>query len=253
MSTEPATNSAQGVLSAEQLQRLKSAALATTVAGAAYAVLFLLSYWLMLDIPGGDASSDELTDYYASTDGETTNIVALYLLPFAGIAFLWFIVTLRGWISLRAHRAMSSLFANAQFASGLVFLSLLFASAAALSIGPVMYNQDRDIPVESVLREFPMYGGSLFFIFATRMGAMFVFTTTRICSGAGLIPRWYSMLGMVVGVVMLLTSSFSRWMIVVFPVWVLVLCVLIQLQARGMLREREADLSTPTATQSPSA
>ena len=186
-----------------------------------------------------------MAEYYASTNGETINIVALYLLPFAGIAFLWFIVTVRMWISMRAHRPINALLSNIQFASGIVFLSLLFASAAALSIGPVMYHQDGSASADTVLREFPLYGGSLFFVFATRMGAMFVFTTTRICSSAGIIPRWYSLLGMVVGVVMLLTSSFNRWMIVVFPLWVLVLCVLVQLHVRGVMLSRQAALAEP--------
>jgi hypothetical protein len=234
-------------LTDEQVGRLRNAALFTTIAGATYALLFIISYWLMLDVPNQDASADELGDYYASTDGRIINLVALYLLPFGGIAFLWFVVSLRMWISVRAVRPINALFSTVQFASGLLFLALLFASAAAISIGPVTYTGPDDLPHTVVTREFPLFGTSLFFIFATRMGAMFVFTTTRICASAAIIPKWFTYVGLVVGVVMLLTSSFNRWMIVVFPIWVLVLCLLTQLHVRGLLQQRRAAITAARA------
>jgi membrane protein implicated in regulation of membrane protease activity len=76
---------------------------------------------------------------------------------------------------------------------------------------------------------------------------MIVFTTTRICTSAGIIPRWFAALGVTVGVVMLLTSSFNRWMIVVFPIWVLVLCLLTQLHVRKLLQQRKVAFANARA------
>ena len=222
------------------LKRLRSAALFTTIAGAAYAVLFITSFWLMLDVPTTEDSAKQVADYYESTDGQVVNLVALYLLPFAGISFLWFVVSVRMWISARAVRPINNLFSNVQFSSGLIFLTLLFASAAAMSVGPITFNASDDLPTPVVIRDFPLFGSSLFFVFATRMGAMFVFTTTRICSSAGIIPRWFTIHGLLVGITMLLTASFNRWLIVVFPLWVLVLCLLTQLHVRSLVKEYRA-------------
>jgi hypothetical protein len=52
--------------------------------------------------------------------------LALYLVPFAGIAFLWFIGVLRD----RLGELEDRFFATVFFGSGLLFLAMLFASAA---------------------------------------------------------------------------------------------------------------------------
>ncbi|MGN6484275.1 MAG: hypothetical protein ACTHMX_07725 [Thermomicrobiales bacterium] len=233
--------------SEDPLKQLRSAALFTTISGALYAVLFITSFWLMLDVPRPSASDGEIDAFYSSGDSTVVSAVSLYLLPFAGIAFLWFIVTVRMWISLRSIRPIDELFSNVQLLSGVIFLALLFSSAAALSIGAVASDVAGTEVDPLIAREFPLFGGSLFFVFATRMGAMFVFTTTRICASAAIVPRWFALIGVIVGVVMLLTSSFNRGMIVVFPLWVLLLCVLIQLHVRHLVDRRRAMASSDPA------
>jgi hypothetical protein len=230
-----------GPISTEQLNRLRRAALVTTVSGAAYAILFLVSYWLLLDVPKAGSTDAEIRAFYTSSESDVVNLVALYLLPFAGIAFIWFIVSVRMWISARATRPVDDLFSNVQLVSGIVFLALLFASAAAISIGAVAASGLEEGDTLDVAREFPLFGGSLFFVFATRMGAMFVFTTTKICSGSRIVPKWFQWVGFTVGIVMLLTSSFNRAMIVVFPIWVLALCVLTQLHVRRTFQQAIAN------------
>ncbi len=238
----------------EQIEKLRRAALFTTLSGAAYAVLFLVSYWLMLGVPKPGSTDAELQAFYSSSESQVVNLVALYLLPFAGIAFIWFIVSVRLWISARTVQPINELFSNVQLVSGIVFLSLLFASAAAISIGAVTYSGTEDARSMDVAREFPLFGGSLFFVFATRMGAMFVFTTTKICSSSNITPKWFQWVGIVVGIVMLLTSSFNRSMIVVFPLWVLVLCILVQIHVRRTYQTLMADRApAPDAATEPAS
>ena len=179
-------------------------------------------------------------------------VVALYLFPFAGIAFLWFIVTLRMWISFRVDRPVSMLFSNIQLFSGIVFLCLFFASAAALSVNAVGSDIGGEEVDPLLATEFPEFGNSLFFVFAIRMGAMFVFTTTNIGRGNKILPNWFAAVGLVVGLVMLLSASFHRALILVFPIWVLVLCLLILWHARSAMRRIEArvrDSDEATAAQ----
>lgn len=60
-------------------------------------------------------------------------LVGLYLMPFAGIAFVWFIVALRMWEEGSSHRR-SVLQSNLQLISGIVYVALFFVGAAASSV-----------------------------------------------------------------------------------------------------------------------
>jgi hypothetical protein len=56
--------------------------------GVLHAALFLLSWWLLQDAPGTDATNAEVADYYASESSRRFLLVGLYVMPFAGIAFV---------------------------------------------------------------------------------------------------------------------------------------------------------------------
>ena len=237
-----------------RVRQLWNAARFTAIAGITYALLFLLSFWLMTDVPGAGSSPQEIIAYYNSDESNVVTVVALYLFPFAGIAFLWFVVTLRMWISFRADRPVSVLFSNIQLFSGIVFLCLFFASAAALSVVAVGSDIGGVEVDPFVATEFPKFGSSLFFVFATRMGAMFVFTTTNIGRGSRIMPNWFVAVGIAVGLVMLLSASFNRALILVFPLWVLVLCLLILWHARSARQQLEARVSnSDEATAAPAS
>ena len=58
-----------------------------------------------------------------------TWLAALYLVPFAGIAFLWFLAALRR----RIGRLEDQFFSTVFLGSGLMFVAMLFAASAAAS------------------------------------------------------------------------------------------------------------------------
>lgn len=213
--------------------QLKRAATFTSIAGVVFSILFLISFFLLSGVPIDSKTTDqELIEYYRG-DSNRISIVALYLIPFAGIAFLWFVVSLRMWISVRATRAADLLFSNIQLAAGIIYLALFFAAAAAMSVNAVMADFG-DVTVDPVFaREFPQFGSSLFYVFAIRMGAMFVFTTMTIGRQAGVLPRWFITCGYILGIFMLLSATFSRGMILAFPIWTLTLCAIIFYYAHG--------------------
>ena len=209
----------------------RRAAFLTAGVGLAHAVLFLLSYWLLFSVPGAEASEAAIDAFYASTYQRRISLAGLYLMPFAGIAFLWFIVALRMWIS--GHRRPENvLLSNIQLASGLLYIALFFAAAAAAAtaVSSVEFSGGQ---IETIAaRQLPQYGKALLFVFAMRMAAMFVFTTSNIGRGAGILPRWFTLSGFVVGLFLLLSATFNQALVPVFPLWVLVLCSLLLLRAR---------------------
>lgn len=112
------------VLTHAQLKTPKAAA----IAGIAFSLLLLLILWLLrTSIPADPLEPGA----WLATDTRAIT-VALNLVPFAGVAFIWFIGVLRDRLGQLEDRFFASVF----FGSALLFLAMLFAAAAV--IGAVM-------------------------------------------------------------------------------------------------------------------
>ncbi len=213
--------------------------------GVVYSVLFLISYWLVSGQPGPRASDAELVAFYQSDAPRRLILVGLYLMPFAGIAFVWFIVALRMWISGSSRRE-NILLSNIQLVSGILFVALFFTGAAA-SAASAASAEFVSAPLDvAMARELPQLSNTLIFVFAMRMAAMFVFTTSNIGRTTGVLPRWFVLLGFLVGAFLLLSATFVQLLVLVFPVWTLILAILLLLRARHI----PADAIIPTSVPS---
>ena len=80
-------------------------------------------------------------------------------MPFAGIAFLWFIVALRMWIAAVGSRE-DALLSNIQLVSGILYIALLLTAAAANSVvaASVEFEDGEIDPVWA--RLLPQYGST---------------------------------------------------------------------------------------------
>ncbi len=200
-------------------------------AGLCHTILFLLATWLISSGPGPRASDSQIIEFYERGDQRRLLLFGLYVMPFAGIAFIWFIVALRTWISehlLRGHMLMS----NIQLVSGILYVGLFFTAGAAEGATSASV-QFTDAPIDPVLaRQFPQFGSTIILIFAMRMAAMFVFSTSSIARSTKVLPSWFTYSGYVVGLFLLLSATFSKYLILVFPTWLLVLCILMMIRVR---------------------
>ena len=138
-------------------------------------------------------------------------------MPFAGIAFLWFVVALRMWIKESSPED-----------------ALFFAAAAAESVLAVTIGSTGEEFEVSMARQFPHYGSALLLVFAMRMASVFAFTTSTIGLKHQIMPRWFIWAGYVVGLVLLLSATISPLLILVFPVWVLILSLILLMRARSI-------------------
>jgi hypothetical protein len=152
---------------------------------------------------------------------------ALNLVPFAGIAFLWFIGVIRD----RVGRHEDRLFATVFLGSGLLFVAMLFVSAA------VAASMLADVTIEAGEAPPPEmwgFGRRITFtalnVYAIRMGAVFILSTTTIGRRTGVLPRWLVALGILAGLALLIGSSLSTWVDLVLPTWALILSVHILLR-----------------------
>src|SRR5262249_4133569 len=205
--------------------------------GALHSVLFLVSYALVSGQPGPRASDAEVATFY-QTDARRLVLVGLYLMPFAGIAFVWFIVALRMWISGSSRRE-DILLSNVQLVSGILYIAFLLAGAAAAAAAAA-HVEFSSAPVDTAgARQMPALGNALIFVFAMRMAAMFVFATSNIGRSTGVLPSWFVVVGFVVGLFLLLSATFSQLLVLVFPIWLLVLSLLVMWRARRIPTDTE--------------
>jgi hypothetical protein len=207
---------------------VRKAAMVTIAIGLVHALL-VISAALLLQTrtPGIGASDEELVAFYGEPDERRIVVAAgLYLIPFAAIAFLWFFTALRMWISATAPR-VNVLLSNVQLASGIIYTTLMLAAGGSLSVMAVSVELSNAAVDPMLARQFPQYGSSLLLVFAMRMAAMFVLTTTNLGRISGILPRWFIYVGFVVSVALLLTASLSSWFVLVFPVWIIAFCVIL--------------------------
>jgi hypothetical protein len=218
---------------------LRKVALLTGTLGAAFSVLFLASMWVIGETPGPGATDQALVDFYASEDKRRVTLVGLYLLPLAAVAFLWFISLLREWVSASSRR-QDRMLGNVQLISGIGFITLVFAAAAASTVMAVAVELT-DAPIDPTeARQFPIYGDALLLIFAMRMAAIFVVSTTNVGRIAGVFPLWFVVASFAVAAVLFLSASLAYWLVLVFPIWVLALAALILFKAQQVQQKLRA-------------
>ena len=144
--------------------------------------------------------------------------LALNLVPFTGIAFLWFIAVLRHRIGLLEDR----LFATVFLGSGLLFVAMLFA-AAAVSRGLLdTFGEGGGLPGRS--EAYTVARGMAYALmntFGMRMAAVFMFVTSTIGLRTAVLARWVSFVGFALGLVLLLSISDFAWIALLFPLWAL--------------------------------
>ncbi|GAB4049934.1 hypothetical protein [Catellatospora paridis] len=224
--------------------RRRAAYLATAM-GALHAVLSLGSFWLLHGTPKPGSSDADLVAYYGGSHGRTVLIVGIYLLPLSAIAFIWFTVALRMWISQHGHPE-HFLFSNLQLVAGITYAALLLVAAAAFSVdSAVAQLSDGAVDPESA-RAFPQFGRMLAVILDSRMAAIFVMTTAGIGRTTKVLPAWFVWLSYPLGLLLLFGATLETVFALVFPAWILVLAVLLVLRVRQAAEPRPGDLVTGT-------
>ncbi len=112
--------------------------------------------------------------------------IALNLLPFAGIAFLWFIGVVRD----RLGEGEDRFFATVFLGSGLLFVAMLFVSGADASALLVDPGSDSVAPNDTVWSYGRRFTYSLISVYAMRMAGVFMMSTTTLALRLGFVPKW---------------------------------------------------------------
>ena len=207
---------------------------AAAVAGIIFSVLLIVTLVLLrISVPAHQAVPGSwLTD----SRNRAAVAIALNLVPFAGIAFLWFIGVLRDRIGQREDRFFATVFLG----SGLLFVAMLFVGAAIA--GGIIAAASSRPPGADTLALGRNVTGILLNIYAMRMAAVFTLTTVTIARRTEIVSRWLTVAGLVSALVLLVGVGISPWFELLFPAWILALSI--DILAAGL---RKAPGSTETA------
>ena len=171
------------------------------------------------------------TGEWIFTNSRTVGL-ALNLVPFAGIAFLWFIGVLRD----RLEEREDQFFATVFLGSALLFLAMLFVAAAIIG---AMILTAATLPAELLNTATFRFGRAAAFlimnVYAIKMAGVFMISTSTILTYTSIAPRWIAILGFVLALGLLIGSSYFTWSFLALPVWVLLISIHILIDNyRGM-------------------
>jgi hypothetical protein len=212
------------------------------LAGIAFSVLFLAFALLLGARPPDGLTESGLIEWFGSTAKTPVTIAVLYVAPFAGIAFLWFLAVVRDRIGVHEDRFLSTVFLG----SGLLFVAMFWAAGASIASLVAGGRLEGSPPLNATtLETFRSLAFSFLFVFAARAAAVFMIVTSTIALRTAVFPRWLVIAGYLVALVMLLSLSALQWVVLLFPVWVFVMSVFI---LNGEIRAVRAKRSaTPDA------
>jgi hypothetical protein len=189
---------------------------AAAVAGIIFSILSITALILLrLSAPPSPAVEGTwLTD----SGHRAAVAIGLNLVPFAGIAFLWFIGVLRDRIGEREDRFFATVFLG----SGLLFVGMLFV-AAAVAGANVASATSAALPGSGTLALSRNVTTSLLNVYSMRMAAVFTLTTVTIARRTQIVARWLTLAGMACALVLLVGIGISQWVELLFPLWILAL------------------------------
>jgi hypothetical protein len=204
----------EGNLTKTNLKTPKVAA----IAGIVFSILLLTAFGLLrLSIP-----ADPLAPSIWVRTNSNTVALALNLIPFAGIAFLWFIGVLRDRLGQREDRFFATVFLG----SGLLFLATLFSAAAVVGAITITFAAKPDRPIDPDTFAFVRtLSFNLMNVYAIKMAGVFMISTSTVAIYTQFAPRYIAVLGYALALVILFGSYYLDWSFFAFPVWVLLLSI----------------------------
>jgi hypothetical protein len=215
-------------------QRLRTPR-AAAVAGILFALLYSASLYLIrTSIPEGQVAGSD----WLATKADTVRL-GLQLVPFAGIAFLWFIGVIRDRLGDNEDRFLATVFLG----SGLLFLAMTFVGAALAGGLLSSYGNGSDAVLTSGVYAYTravMY--QILNVYGIRMAGVFMMSLGTIWLRTGAMHRGWALLTYAVALVLLVSIGFTVWVTFLFPAWVFAVSVYF------LIRQRNSPVTaTPSA------
>ena len=193
---------------------------AAAIAGLLFSFLLIATFWLLrTSVP----SDPQEAGSWLRTNANKVAL-AINLVPFAGIAFLWFIGVLRD----RLGQLEDRFFATVFLGSGLLFLGMLFFASAVVDGVLIAFAAKPEEMIGSATFQFARAAVyATINVYMVKMASVFMITTSTIALYTGIAPRWLAILGYALALLLLFGSYYISWSFFIFPLWVFLLSVCI--------------------------
>ena len=191
------------------------------LAGILFSLLMVTSMILLRN--GAIANPAEIgSDWLEVRSAEAS--VILVLIPFAGIAFLWFTGVMRDLLGELEDKFFATVFLG----SGIILVVMMFVWAAAYGAIFGTYQA-----LAGALTDFDV------FIYATaftneiignyflRMASVYMLSVGSLWTRTKVVPRWLSIVTYIVALPFLFFAGSLRWARFIFPAWVLLVSIYI--------------------------
>ena len=187
------------------------------MAGIIFAVLLGTSLVLIRSTVPADL--DDISSWQPISADRQRLLVALHLVPFAGIAFLWFLGVVRDRIGDAEDRFIATVFLG----SGLLLIAMLFVSTAVA--GSILVSGETASPDGATWAMGRHLSSSILTVYAMRMAGVFMISTATISLRTAVMPRWLAGLGYLLAAFLLFSVGSLKWAELLFPAWVLVVSI----------------------------
>jgi hypothetical protein len=213
---------------------------AAAFAGVVFALLFGAALTLIRSaLPEGAEPGSQWLN------GENHHMrIAALLMPFAAIAFLWFIGVIRDGFGDLEDRFFATVFLG----SGLLFLAMMFTVAG---IGAGLEATGGHLAESPIRAEVALFGQTVLVTlsktYALRMAAVFMISLATIWLRTGLMPRALVVTTYALALPLMAAAEVSMWLTLAFPAWVLLVSAFLIVQGRagGRFRDRRSAAPTP--------
>ena len=195
---------------------------AAAIAGIIYSILVITV--MILTRRAGYIQPQNITREFLESWSGTFSLV-LTMVPFAGIAFLWFTGVVRDRLREREGRFFATLF----FGSGIIHVVLLFIWGAILGTILNMANLASRGIVNTISPDIYIFGvvlmNEIIGNFALRMAGVYMLAIGTLWSRTKLMPRWLTLITYLLALGFLVAAQRIREARFIFPVWVLVVSI----------------------------
>jgi hypothetical protein len=189
---------------------------AAAVAGILFSVLLIISSVLIL-LATPPTPLDNESGLFSQTPAV---LLALNLVPFAGIAFLWFMGVVRDVLGEREDQFFATVFLG----SGLLFVAMLFVSSAVTGSLILLTTRLPESDLPAVYDLGRIIARETLSTYSIRMAGVFMISSCTLFLRTGVIPRWTAWIGFGFAAIMLLRIGYINslgWVMLLFPLWVL--------------------------------
>ena len=201
----------------KEIRSPRSAAIAGIVYSALMITGMLLTANMVSSIPA-DINRNWLEEWSGIAK------VLVTIVPFAGLAFLWFTGVVRDRLGDREDRFFSTIF----FGSGIISVVMLFiwGATAGAMFGTFAISAELVVDDDIFIFGFA-FMNEIIGNYALRMAGAYMMSIGSIWTRTGLMPRWLSLGTFILALGFLLFAGIIREARFLFPVWIFVVSVYI--------------------------